>query len=128
MLATVPYLLLVRNASNLNTVKDLIAQAGHQPGSLNYGSAGGGSSSHLAAALFASMAGIQVVHVAYKGSTPAATDLVGGQIQFVFEAIGVGVQYVKSGRLRALGVSTINARRRCPNSQPLPNKACRVTR
>lgn len=63
------------------------------------------------------MAGIQVVHVAYKGSTPAATDLVGGQIQFVFEAIGAGVQYVKSGRLRAMGVSTIK------RSQTLPELA-----
>jgi tripartite-type tricarboxylate transporter receptor subunit TctC len=114
MLATVPYLLLVRNVSALNSVKDLVVQARQQPGALNYGSAGSGSSSHLAAALFASMAGIRVMHVPYKGSAPAATDLVGGQIQFVFEAIGAGVQYVKSGRLRALGVSTLR------RSQTLP--------
>ena len=53
------------------------------------------------------MAGVNVVHVPYKGSAPAATDLFGGQIQFVFEAIGAGAQYVKTGRLRALGVSTL---------------------
>jgi tripartite-type tricarboxylate transporter receptor subunit TctC len=106
MVATVPYLLLVRNGSGLNSVKDVLAQARQQPGTLNYGSAGNGSSSHLGAALFASMAGIQVVHVPYKGSAPAATDLIGGQIQFVFEAIGAGAQYAKSGRLRAIGVST----------------------
>ena len=63
------------------------------------------------------MAGVNVVHVPYKGSTPAATDLAGGQIQFVFEAIGAGVQYVKSGRLRALGVSTLK------RSQILPQLA-----
>ncbi len=114
MLATVPYLLLVRNASSLGSVRDLMALAKQQPGALNYGSAGNGTSSHLAAALFTSMAGIQVVHVAYKGSAPAVTDLAGGQIQFVFEAIGAGLQYVKSGRMRALGISTLK------RSQTLP--------
>ena len=105
--ATAPYLLLVRNASGLNSIQDLVAQAKQKPGTLNYGSAGSGSTSHLAAALFVSMAGVNVVHVPYKGSAPAATDLFGGQIQFVFEAIGAGAQYVKTGRLRALGVSTL---------------------
>ena len=104
--ATVPYLLLTRNGSALTSIKELLAAAKQKPGSLNYGSAGAGSTSHLAAAMFTSMAGINVVHVPYKGSAPAATDLFGGQIQFVFEAIGAGVQYAKTGRLRALGVST----------------------
>lgn len=107
MVATVPYLLLVRNGSGLMSIKDLLAAAKQKPGTLNYGSAGTGSTSHLAGAMFVSMAGINVVHVPYKGSAPAATDLFGGQIQFVFEAIGVGAQYAKTGRLRALGVSTL---------------------
>ncbi len=106
MVATVPYLLLTRNGGSLNSVKDLVAQAKLKPGALNYGSAGSGSTSHLAAALFVMMAGVNVVHVPYKGSTPAATDLFGGQIQFVFEAIAAGAQYAKTGRLRAIGVST----------------------
>jgi tripartite-type tricarboxylate transporter receptor subunit TctC len=105
--ATAPYLLLVRNAPGLSNIADLVALAKQKPGALNYGSAGAGSTSHLAAALFVSMAGVNVVHVPYKGSAPAATDLFGGQIQFVFEAIGAGTQYVKTGRLRALGVSTL---------------------
>lgn len=105
--ATVPYLLLVRQGSALSSVKELILAAKQNPGALNYGSAGTGSTSHLAAAMFVSMAGIKVMHVPYKGSAPAATDVFGGQIQFVFEAIGAGAQYVKTGRLRALGVSTI---------------------
>jgi len=105
--ATAPYLLLVRHASGIASVQDLVGLAKQKPGSLNYGSAGAGSTSHVAAALFVSMAGINVVHVPYKGSAPAATDLFGGQIQFVFEAIGAGAQYVKTGRLRALGVSTL---------------------
>jgi tripartite-type tricarboxylate transporter receptor subunit TctC len=105
--AMAPYLLLVRHASGIASVQDLLGLAKQKPGALNYGSAGTGSTSHLAAALFVSMAGINVVHVPYKGSAPAATDLFGGQIQFVFEAIGAGAQYVKTGRLRALGVSTL---------------------
>lgn len=107
MVASAPYLLLVRNGAAFNSIAQLVAQARQKPGTFNYGSAGTGSTSHLAAALFASMAGINVVHVPYKGSTPAATDLIGGQIQFVFEAIGAGAQYVKTGRLHALGVSTL---------------------
>jgi tripartite-type tricarboxylate transporter receptor subunit TctC len=106
MVATVPYLLLTRPGS-FNSLQDLLAQARQKPGALNYGSAGAGSSSHLAAALFTSAAKVNVVHVPYKGSAPAATDVVGGQLQFVFEAIGAGTQYHRSGRLRALGVSTL---------------------
>ncbi len=106
LLASVPYLLLVRNAPGLHSVQELLAQARQNPGKLNYGSAGSGSTSHLAAALFASMTAINVVHVPYKGSAPAATDLFGAQIQFLMEAIAAGTQYVKTGRLRALGVST----------------------
>ena len=107
LVASAPYLLMVRNAPGLGSVQDLLTQAKQNPGKLNYGSAGSGSAAHLAAALFASMANINVVHVPYKGSAPAATDLFGGQIQFLMEAIAAGMQYVKTGRLRALGVSTL---------------------
>lgn len=107
LVASAPYLLLVRNMPGLNSVQDLLTQAKQNPGKLNYGSAGSGSTAHLAAALFASMAGINVVHVPYKGSAPAATDLFGGQIQFLMEAIAAGTQYAKTGRLRALGISTL---------------------
>jgi tripartite-type tricarboxylate transporter receptor subunit TctC len=104
---SVPYLLLVRPGGGINSVKDLLAVAKQKPGTLNYGSAGSGSTSHLAGALFATVAGIHVVHVPYKGSAPAASDLMGGQLQYVFEAIGAATQYAKSGRLRALGISTL---------------------
>jgi len=106
MVATVPYVLLARHGSGLNTVQDLLVAARQKPGALNYGSAGTGSTSHLAAAMFVSQAGIAVTHVPYKGSAQAATELFSGHLQFVFEAIGAGVQYVKNGRLRPLGVST----------------------
>ncbi len=106
MVASVPYLLLARPGA-YGSVRELVAAARQNPGQFNYGSAGSGSTSHLAAALFATSAGINVVHVPYKGSAQAATDLVGGQLQFVFEAIGAATQYHRSGRLRGLGISTL---------------------
>ena len=104
---SVPYLLLVRPGAGINSVHDLIALAKQKPATLNYGSAGTGSTAHLAAAMFVSMAGLDVVHVPYKGSAQAATELIGGQLQFVFEAIAGGAQYVRNGQLRALGISTL---------------------
>ena len=103
---SVPYLLMVNPASGPASVREFIALAKARPGALNYGSAGTGSTSHLVAALFSSTAGIHTVHVPYKGSAPAAIDLIGGQLQFLFEATAGGMQYVRSGRLRALGISS----------------------
>ena len=76
------------------------------PGQMNYGSAGTGTTSHLAMELFRSMANISVVHFPYKGSSPAATDLVGGQLQLLFDAPPSALPFVRSGKLRALGIST----------------------
>lgn len=106
LVVTIPYLLLVNPASGASSVKELIALARAKPGALNYGSAGTGSTSHLAGALLSQMARIDIVHVPYKGSSLAATDLIGGRLQFMFEAVAAGMQYVKSGRLRPLGIST----------------------
>lgn len=105
-IVSVPYLLLVNPTSGLNTVRELIALAKTKPGGLNYGSAGSGSTSHLVGAMFTSMAGIEAVHIPYKGSALAAADLIGGRLQFEFEAIAGGIQYVKSGRLKAIGISS----------------------
>ncbi|HTD92125.1 MAG TPA: tripartite tricarboxylate transporter substrate binding protein [Burkholderiales bacterium] len=116
-IVSVPYLLLVNPATGPSSVRDFIALAKAKPGSLNYGSAGTGSTSHLVAALFSSTAGIDVVHVPYKGSAPAAIDIVGGQLQFQFEATAGGMQYIKSGRLRALGISSA---KRLPMLPDLP--------
>jgi len=106
-IVSVPYLLLANPASSIKSVRDLVAQGKAKPGSLNYGSAGHGSTSHLVGALFSATAGIQTVHIAYKGSSLAAIDLISGQLQFNFEAIAGAMQHVKSGRLRALGVSAL---------------------
>lgn len=105
-IVSVPYLLLVNPTLGPPTLRDLLALAKAKPGTLNYGSSGHGSTSHLVAALFISATGINVVHVPYKGSAPAAIDIIGGQLQFQFEAVAGGMQYLKSGRLRALGISS----------------------
>lgn len=105
-LATVPYVLLVHPSSGPTSVTALLAMARQKPGTLNYGSAGTGSTSHLAGAQFVAMAGIDVVHVPFKGSAPAAAEVMSGRLNFVFEAIGAGTQYARTGRMRAIGVST----------------------
>lgn len=128
MVASAPHLLLVRNAPGLNSVQDLLTQAKQNPGKLNYGSAGTGSTAHLAAALFTSIANINVVHVAYKGSASAATDLFDGQIHFLMEPIGAGTQYVKTGRLRALGVSTLKRSTLLPDLPTIHEHGVPVTK
>lgn len=102
---SVPYLLFV-NPAGPKSVGDLIAQAKAKPGTLNFGSSGAGSTSHLTTVMFNNMAGINVLHVPYKGSAPAAIDLIGGQLQYMFEAVAGGMPLLKSGRLRALGISS----------------------
>lgn len=106
LVVTIPYLLLVSANSPVQSVKELITQARAKPGQINYGSAGVGSTSHLAGELFKSMAKIGIVHVPYKGSAPAATDLIGGQLQTMFDAVAVALPLVRGGKLRALGIST----------------------
>ena len=102
---SVPYLLFV-NSAGPKSISDLIAQAKAKPGTLNFGSSGAGSTSHLTAVMFNTMAGINALHVPYKGSAPAAIDLIAGQLQFMFEAVAGGMPLLKSGRLRALGISS----------------------
>jgi len=99
------YIAVVHPSLPVFTLKELIALAKARPGQLNFGSGGNGNSSHLAAEYFLSMTGINIVHVPYKGSGPAITDLIAGQIQLMFANISAAVPYVKSGRLRALAVT-----------------------
>ncbi len=107
LVVTIPYLLLVNPSFPAQSVKELLALARAKPGQLNYGSAGNGTTSHLAMELFRSMAGISVVHIPYKGSSLAATDLVGGQLQLLFDAPPSSLPFVRSGKLRAIGISTL---------------------
>lgn len=97
--------------------KELIAYAKAKPGALNFGSAGNGSLAHLATELFDSMAGIQMTHVPYRGTGPAITDLVSGQIQVLFGGVPGLIPHVKAGRIRAFGVTT---ERRSPALPDVP--------
>ena len=104
LLALNPQLLAVHNSMPVGTVKELIAYAKAQPGKLNYASVGEGTPNHLAMELFKSMTGTQMVHVPYKGAAPAVTDLVGSQVNLMFNPMPPLMPHVKSGRLKALGV------------------------
>jgi tripartite-type tricarboxylate transporter receptor subunit TctC len=106
LVVTIPYLLLVSPSSPVKTVKELIAEAKSKPGSMNYGSAGTGSTSHLAGELFKTMAGIEMVHIPYKGSAPASIDLISGRLQTMFNAVAIAMPFVKGGKMRAIGIST----------------------
>ena len=99
------YCVAVHPALPVTSVKALIALARSRSGQLNYASAGNGNATHLAGALFNSMAQVDLVHVPYKGSGPGLTDLIGGQVQVMFPNLTAAIPYVKAGRLRALAVS-----------------------
>lgn len=99
-----PNLLVVNSASPFRTVKDLVAYAGSHPGKLTVASAGNGTTTHLAAELFQSEAGVKFIHVPYKGSSPAITDLLGGQVDLTFDYLVTTLPQVRSGKLRVLAV------------------------
>ena len=104
--ASGPYALVVNPALNVGTVAELIAAAKAAPGSIDYASSGNGSAQHLVSALFASMAGIQLNHVPYKGSGQAMQDLLSGTVKVSFAGIPNVLNHVKNGKLKALAVST----------------------
>ncbi len=104
--ATAANILVVHPSLPVKSVKDVIALAKSRPGELNYSSGGTGSSGHLSGALLNSMAGIDIVRVIYKGTGPALTALIGGEVQVAFPAAGAVASHVKSGKLRALAVTS----------------------
>lgn len=104
--AATPHILVVNPNSPLKNVAELMALAKERPGKLNFGSSGIGNSDHMAGELFKVLAGIQATHIPYKSGALAATDLVGGQLDFYFAGMPVGLPLYKGGRLRALAVSS----------------------
>ena len=104
--ATGPQVLVVPAASRFRTTKELIAEARGSPGKLNYGHAGIGSQTHLAAENFLYSAGIDARHVPYKGEAPAITDIVGGQLDFGVVNLAASISFINGGKLRALGVTS----------------------
>ncbi|HXM81264.1 MAG TPA: tripartite tricarboxylate transporter substrate binding protein [Burkholderiales bacterium] len=107
VIGAIPNVLLVHPRTGANTVQEFIALAKANPGKFNYASQGSGTTSHLTAELFKSMAGgLQITHVPYKGTAPALTDLLGGQVDMMCDNLGVSLPHVRSGRLRALAVAS----------------------
>lgn len=106
LVATVEWGLVVPADSPLKTAADLIAAAKKSPGQLNYGSGGNGSPQHIAMALFASQAGVQLTHVPYKGATQAAVGVAGHEVQVAFQGIATVSSLIKAGKLRLIGVTT----------------------
>jgi tripartite-type tricarboxylate transporter receptor subunit TctC len=102
---SIAFLLAVNAGSQFKSVADLVAAAKAKPESVRYGTAGPGNQSHLAAEMLAQAAGVQFLHVPYKGEAPAITDLVGGQIDMIFGTMPALLQHVRSGKLRALAVA-----------------------
>ena len=104
--ASGPYALVVHSDLKVGTVAELVVAAKAQPGEIYYASSGNGSAQHLVSAMFASLAGIRLVHVPYKGSGPAIQDLVSGQVKMSFAGVPNVITHVRNGRLRLLGVTT----------------------
>jgi tripartite-type tricarboxylate transporter receptor subunit TctC len=107
----VPLVMEVHPSVPAKTIPEFIAYAKANPGKLNMASAGIGGPQHIAGELFKFMAGIDLTHIPYKGSTPAVTDLVAGQVQVMFDVTPTSLPHIKSGKLRPLGVTT---------TEPLP--------
>ena len=105
LLATSAFIMVVNPSVPAKSVQELIALAKARPGALNYASAGQGSSLHMTAEIFKLATGADLVHIAYKGSAPALTDLISGQVQIMFGTMPATLPQVKAGKLRALGVS-----------------------
>jgi tripartite-type tricarboxylate transporter receptor subunit TctC len=104
--ARVPNILVVNSALPVKSVQDLVTYARAKPGQLSYGSGGNGSAANLATEYFKMQTGTAIVHIPYRGTVPAVTDLIGGQIQLVFTGAPAVLGFVKSGQLRALAVSS----------------------
>ena len=120
VIAAIPNVLLVHPKVTASSVAELVAHAKSNPGKLNYASQGGGTTSHLTAELFKSMAGgggepLAIAHVPYKGTAPALADLLGGQVDLMFDNLGVSLPHVKAGKLRALAVASPRRFRSLPD-------------
>jgi tripartite-type tricarboxylate transporter receptor subunit TctC len=106
LITEVPVVMEVHPSVPAKTVAEFVAYAKQNPGKLSFGSAGTGGTIHLAGEMFKQMAGIEMTHVPYKGAAPALTDLLAGNIQLMFDSVGTALPSVRSGMLRALGVSS----------------------
>ena len=105
-IASAPFLLVLHPSVPANTVAELIAYIKARPGGLNYGSSGVGGGAHLAGEIFKSSAGVQLIHISYKGAAPAMADLLGGQVTMVFDPIPTSITQVRAGRIKAIAITS----------------------
>lgn len=122
LVATYPNVLVVNPSLPIHSIADLIRYAKEKPGTLNYASAGIGQSQHLSGEMFKSMADIDIVHVPYKGTGPALTDLLSGSVQMMFSNVPAAVPYIESGKLRAIAVTGLTRSKALPHV-PTVNEA-----
>jgi tripartite-type tricarboxylate transporter receptor subunit TctC len=115
LVGIVPNVLVINPGVKANNVSELVALAKQQPGKLTFASAGSGTTIHLAGELFASMADVDILHVPYKGSAPAVTDLMGRQVDMMFDSVSSAKPYIDSGRLKPLAVTTSKRSSVLPN-------------
>jgi tripartite-type tricarboxylate transporter receptor subunit TctC len=106
MTSDVPLVFAINPALPVRTVKEFIALARQRPGEISSGSSGSGSTGHVAAEMFARQAGIRLLHIQYKGAAPAVVDLVGGHVMLRFDQVSTSIAHIRSGKLRALGVTS----------------------
>jgi tripartite-type tricarboxylate transporter receptor subunit TctC len=111
----VPLVMEVNPSVPVTTVREFIAYAKAKPGKINYASAGIGGVTHVAGELFKMLAGVEMRHVPYRGAAPALTDLLGGQVQVMFDIMPSSIEYIRAGKLRALGVTTATRSEALPN-------------
>jgi tripartite-type tricarboxylate transporter receptor subunit TctC len=123
MVAMVPNMVVVNSEVPAKNIAEFIALAKTQPGKLNYGSAGAGTAHHLIGEMFKLRAGVDLVHVPYKGSSPAVADLLSGQVQLMFDTVTSGLPQVKAGKLRALAVTTAKRSSAMPDVPSLSETA-----
>jgi tripartite-type tricarboxylate transporter receptor subunit TctC len=114
-IAAVPNVLVVHPSFPARTASELIRYAKAHPGEVNFGSSGTGGSNHLSGELFKSMAGVEMVHIPYKGAAPALNDLLGGQIPVMFDSVPGVLQHIQAGKIRALGVTSLKRSPALPN-------------
>ena len=119
-IGSIPLMLVAHPGAPFNSVKELVALAKAQPGKLNYASFGAGTSSHFAGEMFKAAAGLDIVHVPYKGSAPAMQDLIGGQVPMSFDTNVASVPQMKAGKIKALAVTSS---RRISNAPEVPTLA-----
>ncbi|PPE71672.1 tripartite tricarboxylate transporter substrate binding protein [Caldimonas thermodepolymerans] len=120
LVSNVPQVIVVNPKLPINTVQELLAEVRAKPGKLNYGSAGNGTSHHLAGELFKIQTGTFITHIPYRGAGPALQDLIAGQVEMMFDGLGSSAGHIKAGRIRPLAVA---APKRAPGFPDIPTSA-----